>query len=227
LTNHTDIARYDALSQFAIRPLAGALATSSAEYIRWHDECGQQRLEPLTVEALQVALRKIGWSHEAAEAYTRHGAVSSSDWTWLKAKRLGRMRPAFELLHELIAHESASANPDQQWLKSAFPVADFCSPLPASPSKVFAVLSTVPNYAALPPQLRTRVSNVLDYMANPASGLAVKQVQPSSKLLDALHELNDSSIARWRARCANDQESVETETQMNAAARPARPAANR
>ena len=204
LTNPADIARYDALSLFAIRPTRDSIRADSAEFTRWFDAAGRKRLEPLTVEQLTAELHAAGLPHDIATCHAVQKAVSAQDWEWLKEKRLGRMRYAVDLLHDLIKHEASCSRAHAEWLGTAFKAADFCATMPASPSRIFDVIRSFPSRPTLGPVLRTRMDEVLAYMADPANGLAIHALQPSSKLLEAVHKLNDFSVARWQAHCAND-----------------------
>lgn len=204
LASHADIARYDALSLFAIRPARANIRAGSPEFKRWFDAAGRELLEPLTAEQLASQLQKSGLSRDMAEFHAAQSAVSAQDWEWLKDKRLGRMRYAVDLLHDLIKHEAAAEPVHVEWVNTACKAADFCAVMPASPSRIFDVINSFPSRPTLTDMLRSRMDEVLAYMADPENGLAVHAIQPASKLLDALQELNDSAIARWRADCAND-----------------------
>ncbi|MEM8515136.1 hypothetical protein RCH14_004496 [Massilia sp. MP_M2] len=204
LASPADIARYDALSLFAVRPARESIRAGSPEFKRWFDAAGRERLEPLTAEQLASQLQASGLSIDMAAFHAAQSAVAAQDWEWLKDKRLGRMRYAVDLLHDLIKHEAAAEPVHVEWVSTACRAADFCAVMPASPSRVFDMINSFPSRPTLADTLRSRMDEVVAYMADPENGLAVQAVQPTSKLLDALHELNDCAIARWRAGCAND-----------------------
>lgn len=199
-----DIARFDTLSLFAIRPAVDSLLAGTVEFKRWFYASGKPRLEPLTSEELASELQAGGMPRSTAKSHASQCALPAADWEWLKEKRLGRMRIAVDLLHDLITHQSRCGEGHEAWVASATKAADFCSPMPASPSRIFTVIRECPLRLTLPVQLRRRLTEVLAYMSNPANGLSIQCGQPVAKLLDAVHQQNASSIARWKARCAND-----------------------
>ena len=209
-----DIARYEALSLFTVRPSRGSLNAATAEFKRWFDESGEPRLEPLTSEALALELQACGMGRAIARTHADQASLSSIDWDWLKEKRLGRMRVAVDLLHDLITHQAQCGEAHLDWIGAATIAADFCAPMPTSPSRIYAVIKSCPSRLTLPAQLSARLREVLAYMSDPANGLSVQSGQPTAKLLDALNRQNESSIARWKARCSAEDSGANTDSPL-------------
>lgn len=200
LTDDASLLRYEAVGAFAIRP-TDQFADEIEVYHRWYDSGGAPRPEPLTTEQLsEYLLTKQRYTAEHAKNMAEKYSVPAAEWEWFKNQRLGRMRNPIELLHRIICQERLSEVPDAAWLRTANVVVDFCTPIAATPMNVYSHLAAyVATHENKLGVLRHEASAVLQYMADPANGLAILPSDPVAKTLEVAGTLATQAARRAHA----------------------------
>lgn len=225
LTQPEDIARYELLSSWALRPDITECEPNSPELIRWYQGDGEARLEPLTVEQLAAELQEqINYPEHSARDQAARWGVTTEDWDWLKNVRLGRLREPIEALQYVIRCEERNPTKSAEWLRKARQAADFCGTVTALPVKVQEVLAAfVQRHAhtspgehtftrqielANDPALRV-ASAALKYLEDPQQGFALDRSHPATQLMAKYEHAQNSAEALGAARMAGDREAVE------------------